>query len=95
MYHRIPSMSLNDAIMFNQLIGQYNRGLISCDELLEELNRCITNIGAVIDTGDSADRFIFTNAMIAGGSGRKIAIEPFFHPTAHNGDRIAYHIRLA
>jgi len=69
---RIPSMPMADAMLFTQLIGQYNRGLISCYELLD----CVkTQIGTL------SDEFEWTPYVFRAGEGLHIALEPRFHNT--------------
>ncbi len=82
--------------MFNQLVGQYNRGLIGNVELLDELNSHIRDIGSVINTGLESDRFVWTyDTLRLNYSTRyRMLLEPYFHPTTYNGDRIAYHVHF-
>jgi hypothetical protein len=83
---RIPSMTLPDAAVFTQLIGQYNRGLCSLPEMLDELNHRIESCGL------ATDRFIFTSDDFKVGSGYHIALEPYFHGTMP--DRISFRVHF-
>lgn len=83
----IPSMSLNDSVIFMQAVGQYNRGLCTFSEMIEELNRKITDIGG-------PDGYRFTDQLHA-DLRFKFCLEPYFHPTAYNGDRIAFRVHYA
>lgn len=83
-YVRLPSMNVHDADYFVQLVGMYNRGLITRVELVTDANRAITDIGP------STDRYHFNLEDFRIGA--KIALEPYFHSTMP--DRITFRMHF-